>query len=113
MHLPTIGGEHRAPDLMHLPAINGEHCTGDGIKRGEVIGDKSIGLEWVYVHSTGLVKPDDTDAKCESLTAEALQGVGGLVVLGALAHDRRRASRRGRHQDECSRLQRPWKRCGS
>merc|ERR1719386_464287 len=50
------------PDLMHLPTTNGEHCTGDGIKMGEAIGAKSIDLEWVQVHPTGLVKPDDPDA---------------------------------------------------
>merc|ERR1740130_2586713 len=51
------------PDLMHLPTTNGEHCTGDGIKMGEAIGAKTIDLEWVQVHPTGLVKPDDADAK--------------------------------------------------
>merc|ERR1711934_62207 len=68
------------PDLMHLPTTNGEHCTGDGTKMGEVIGGKSIDLEWVQVHPTGLVKPDDPDAKIKFLAAEALRGVGGLVL---------------------------------
>jgi len=68
------------PDLMHLPTTNGEHCTGDGIKMGEAIGGKSIDLEWVQVHPTGLVKPDDPDAKIKFLAAEALRGVGGLVL---------------------------------
>merc|ERR1712241_385357 len=45
------------PDLMHLPTTNGDHCTGDGIKMGEAIGGKSIDLEWVQVHPTGLEKP--------------------------------------------------------
>merc|ERR1712045_1085958 len=67
------------PDLMHLPTTNGEHCTGDGIKMGEAIGGKSIDLEWVQVHPTGLVKPDDPDAKIKFLAAEALRGVGGLI----------------------------------
>jgi len=67
------------PDLMHLPTTNGEHCTGDGIKMGESIGAKSVDLEWVQVHPTGLVKPDDPDAKIKFLAAEALRGVGGLV----------------------------------
>merc|ERR1711948_21219 len=67
------------PDLLHLPTTNGEHCTGDGIKMGEAIGAKSIDLEWVQVHPTGLVKPDDPDAKVKFLAAEALRGVGGLV----------------------------------
>jgi len=68
------------PDLMHLPTTNGEHCTGDGIKMGEEIGAKSIDLEWVQVHPTGLVKLDDPDAKIKFLAAEALRGVGGLIL---------------------------------
>merc|ERR1711971_467150 len=68
------------PDLMHLPTTNGEHCTGDGIKMGEAVGAKTIDLEWVQVHPTGLVKPDDPDAKIKFLAAEALRGVGGLVL---------------------------------
>jgi succinate dehydrogenase/fumarate reductase flavoprotein subunit len=68
------------PDLLHLPTTNGEHCTGDAIKMGESIGAKTIDLEWVQVHPTGLVKPDDADAKIKFLAAEALRGVGGLVL---------------------------------
>merc|ERR1740115_65130 len=68
------------PDLMHLPTTNGEHCTGDGIKMGEAIGAKAVDLEWVQVHPTGLVKPDDPDAKIKFLAAEALRGVGGIVL---------------------------------
>merc|ERR1712025_971423 len=67
------------PDLLHLPTTNGEHCTGDVIKMGEAIGAETIDLEWVQVHPTGLVKPDDPDAKVKFLAAEALRGVGGLV----------------------------------
>eukprot|EP00971_Amphidinium_carterae_P275446 5465404-Amphidinium_carterae.1 len=47
---------------------------------GEAIGGKSIDLEWVQVHPTGLVKPDDPDAKIKFLAAEALRGVGGIVL---------------------------------
>merc|ERR1719498_1157412 len=47
---------------------------------GESIGAKTIDLEWVQVHPTGLVKPDDADAKVKFLAAEALRGVGGLVL---------------------------------
>merc|ERR1719156_222583 len=67
------------PDLMHLPTTNGEHRTGDGIKMGEAIGAKSIDLEWVQVHPTGLVNPSEPDAKIKFLAAEALRGVGGLI----------------------------------
>jgi flavocytochrome c len=75
----SLLAQHR-PDLMHLPTTNGEHCTGDGIKMGHGIGAKTIDLEWVQVHPTGLVKPDDPDAKIKFLAAEALRGVGGLVL---------------------------------
>jgi len=68
------------PDLLHLPTTNGEHCTGDGIKMGEAIGARTVDLEWVQVHPTGLVKPDDADAKIKFLAAEALRGVGGLIL---------------------------------
>jgi len=67
------------PDLLHLPTTNGEHCTGDAIKMGEAVGANAVDLEWVQVHPTGLVKPDDPDAKVKFLAAEALRGVGGLV----------------------------------
>merc|ERR1719504_83432 len=46
---------------------------------GQAIGGKTIDLEWVQVHPTGLVKPDDPDAKIKFLAAEALRGVGGLI----------------------------------
>merc|ERR1711904_145913 len=39
-----------------------------------------IDLEWVQVHPTGLVKPDDADAKVKFLAAEALRGVGGVLI---------------------------------
>merc|ERR1712187_834255 len=68
------------PDLLHLPTTNGEHCTGDGIKIGEKHGAGTIDLEWVQVHPTGLVKPDEADAKVKFLAAEALRGVGGIVL---------------------------------
>jgi flavocytochrome c len=71
--------KHR-PDLLHLPTTNGEHCTGDGIKMGVEIGAQTIDLEWVQVHPTGLVKPDDADAKVKFLAAEALRGVGGVLI---------------------------------
>merc|ERR1719401_2461319 len=47
---------------------------------GQALGAKTIDLEWVQVHPTGLVKPDDADAKIKFLAAEALRGVGGLIL---------------------------------
>jgi len=75
----SLLAKHR-PDLLHLPTTNGEHCTGDAIKMGEKVGAEAIDLEWVQVHPTGLVKPDDPDSKVKFLAAEALRGVGGLIL---------------------------------
>jgi FAD binding domain len=39
-----------------------------------------IDLEKVQVHPTGLVDPKEPDAKVKFLAAEALRGVGGLLL---------------------------------
>lgn len=74
--------KHR-PDLMHLPTTNGDHCTGDGQKMVASIGGRLIDLEKVQVHPTGLVDPKEPDAKVKFLAAEALRGVGGLLLDNA------------------------------
>ena len=61
------------PDLLHLPTTNGEHCTGDVFKMGEAIGARTIDLEWVQVHPTGLVKPYNPVARIKFLASEALR----------------------------------------
>jgi len=73
--------KHR-PDLIGLPTTNGEHCTGDGIKLAQEIGGDLKDIEYVQVHPTGLVHPDDPDAKVKWLAAEALRGTGGLLLDG-------------------------------
>merc|ERR1719502_69908 len=70
--------QHR-PDLAHLPTTNGEHCTGDGLKMAMAIGAECVDLEWVQVHPTGLVHPEEPEAKVKFLAAEALRGVGGVL----------------------------------
>ena len=69
------------PDLMALPTTNGEHCTGDGIKMALAIGAGTVDMESVQVHPTGLVHPDEPDAKVKFLAAEALR-VSGLPGIG-------------------------------
>ncbi|KIM45071.1 hypothetical protein M413DRAFT_66523 [Hebeloma cylindrosporum] len=70
---------HR-PEYWDLPTTNGEHCTGDGQKLAMNIGASAIDLEKVQVHPTGLVDPNEPDAKVKFLAAEALRGVGGLLL---------------------------------
>lgn len=54
--------------------------TGDGQKMVLDIGGKGIDMDKVQVHPTGLVDPLDPDAKVKFLAAEALRGVGGLLL---------------------------------
>jgi len=71
--------KHR-PDIYDLPTTNGDYSTGDGIKMVVAIGGNSIDLDKVQVHPTGLVDPNEPDAKVKFLAAEALRGVGGLLL---------------------------------
>ena len=68
------------PDLVNLPTTNGEHCTGDGIKMALAAGAGTVDMASVQVHPTGLVHPDEPDAKVKFLAAEALRGVGGIML---------------------------------
>jgi flavocytochrome c len=68
------------PDLHHLPTTNGEFSTGDGIKIAESIGAQTVDLEWIQVHPTGLINPNEKNSKTLFLGAEALRGVGGIIL---------------------------------
>jgi succinate dehydrogenase/fumarate reductase flavoprotein subunit len=68
------------PDLYDLPTTNGDHCTGDGQKLALAVGASGVDLEKVQVHPTGLVDPNEPEAKVKFLAAEALRGVGGLLL---------------------------------
>ena len=71
--------KHR-PEYWDLPTTNGDHCTGDGQKFAMSIGASAVDLEKVQVHPTGLVDLNEPDAKVKFLAAEALRGVGGLLL---------------------------------
>ena len=68
------------PDIKHLSTTNGEHCTGDGIKMAQAVGASDVDIDRVQVHPTGLVHPAEPDAKVKFLAAEALRGVGGILI---------------------------------
>ncbi|OUS46256.1 cytochrome b5 [Ostreococcus tauri] len=68
------------PDLQALPTTNGDHCTGDGIKMAMAVGADTIDMTSVQVHPTGLVNPAEPDSKVKFLAAEALRGVGGILL---------------------------------
>ena len=44
------------------------------------VGGETCFMNWVQVHPTGLVHPDDPDAKVKFLAAEALRGCGGILL---------------------------------
>ena len=71
------------PDIHHLPTTNGDFSTGDGIKMAEAIGADTVDLEWIQVHPTGLINPSEPATKTLFLGAEALRGVGGIILDGA------------------------------
>merc|ERR1719502_2584591 len=75
----SLLAKHR-PDLAHLPTTNGDHCTGDGLKMSLAVGAACVDLEWIQVHPTGLVHPEEPNAKVKFLAAEALRGVGGVLL---------------------------------
>lgn len=68
------------PELWDLPTTNGEHSTGDGHKIALSAGASAVDMEKVQVHPTGLVDPKEPEAKVKFLAAEALRGVGGLLL---------------------------------
>eukprot|EP01027_Heterolobosea_sp_BB2_P020749 GEZU01029633.1.p1 GENE.GEZU01029633.1~~GEZU01029633.1.p1 ORF type:complete len:611 (+),score=184.53 GEZU01029633.1:1-1833(+) len=68
------------PDIYELPTTNGDYSTGDGIKMATAIGANAVDLEKVQVHPTGLVDPKEPNAKVKFLAAEALRGVGGILL---------------------------------
>ena len=68
------------PDLANYPTTNGDHCTGDGIKLAYDIGAELKDMEYVQVHPTGLINPKDPNARWKFLAAEALRGVGGILL---------------------------------
>lgn len=63
--------KHR-PDTLPLSTTNGEHCTGDGQKMCMAIGANTVDLEKVQVHPTGLVDPNEPDAKTKFLACVVL-----------------------------------------
>lgn len=68
------------PDLAHLPTTNGDHCSGDGIKMALDVGGGLKDMDRVQVHPTGLINPEEPDAKVKFLAAEALRGCGALLL---------------------------------
>ena len=74
----SLLAKHR-PELRGVPDEWGSLHRGrdqDGAERGAGVVDMTS----VQVHPTGLVNPNEPDAKVKFLAAEALRGVGGILL---------------------------------
>ena len=69
-----------SPFLLDLPTTNGVHCSGDGIKLAIGAGAGTLDLHCVQIHPTGLIDPEEPNAKVKFLAAEALRGSGAIIL---------------------------------
>ncbi|CCC71307.1 hypothetical protein NCAS_0G04200 [Naumovozyma castellii] len=69
-----------APELIDLPTTNGKQTTGDGQKILQRLGADLIDMDQIQVHPTGFVDPNDPDSQWKFLGAEALRGLGGILL---------------------------------
>lgn len=72
--------EKYAHSLKNLPTTNGQQTTGDGQKLLHEIGGQLIDMDQIQVHPTGFVDPFDPDNNFKFLAAEALRGLGGILI---------------------------------
>ena len=69
-----------APEAVGLPTTNGAQTTGDGQRILEKLGAEMIDMDQVQVHPTGFIDPNDRTASHKFLAAEALRGLGGILL---------------------------------
>ncbi|CAI1517499.1 hypothetical protein SEUBUCD650_0J02420 [Saccharomyces eubayanus] len=69
-----------SPNLIHLPTTNGKQTTGDGQKILSKLGAELIDMDQVQVHPTGFIDPNDRENNWKFLAAEALRGLGGILL---------------------------------
>ena len=69
-----------APELVDLPTTNGQQTTGDGQKLLIKLGADMIDMDQVQVHPTGFIDPSDRSSQWKFLAAEALRGLGGILL---------------------------------
>ncbi|CCD23154.1 fumarate reductase NDAI_0B01200 [Naumovozyma dairenensis CBS 421] len=69
-----------APHLINLPTTNGQQTTGDGQKILQKLGADLIDMNQIQVHPTGFIDPNDRSSNWKFLAAEALRGLGGILI---------------------------------
>ncbi|CAL9737475.1 fumarate reductase 2 [Monosporozyma servazzii] len=72
--------EKYTPDLVNLPTTNGPETLGEGQNILEGLGGELIDMDQVQIHPTGFIDPSDRDNNKKFLAAEALRGLGGILV---------------------------------
>lgn len=72
--------ERFTPDLIGLPTTNGPETLGEGQIILEKLGAELIDMDQVQVHPTGFIDPTDRDNNKKFLAAEALRGLGGILL---------------------------------
>ena len=72
--------EKYKPELMNLPTTNSELTTGDGQKILDRLGAQMIDMDQIQVHPTGFIDPADRTSGWKFLCAEALRGLGGILL---------------------------------
>lgn len=72
--------ERYAPHLVDLPTTNGEQTLGEGQILLEKLGAQLIDMDQIQVHPTGFVDPTNEQSNWKILAAEALRGLGGVLI---------------------------------
>ena len=66
--------------ISELPTSNGQQTLGDGQQLMAQLGAELIDMDQIQVHPTGFVDPTDRKSNVKFLAAEALRGLGGILV---------------------------------
>lgn len=67
-------------NLKDLPSSNSVGTTGDGLQLTKDLGVELVGMEFIQIHPTGFVNPDDPTNSHKFLAGEVLRGIGGLLI---------------------------------
>ena len=70
----------RALNLNQIPSSNGIGTTGDGIMLTQDLGVELVDMEYIQIHPTGFVSPDDPTNHHKILAGELMRGIGGLIM---------------------------------
>lgn len=76
----SLLSEFANKNFLKLPSTNGLFATGDGIKMARAMGAGVVGMQYIQIHPTSFIDPNDPLNKSKFLAAEALRGKGAILV---------------------------------